>query len=143
MSLRTELHSNQCSNIAGLERWRPVRFSRSLVGTTTFQLNEGRSLNFALPGEWLRDFLTLSTSATSSQDANDEGHAQNSCDFQSKSTPGAKTVKSGREFPDLDWQQAVIFHPGGTYILYAHSLVLLLDIRGSGNIRILLPPQTL
>jgi len=35
----------------------------NLVGVTTFYLNEGQSLNFALPGEWISGMLSSSTEA--------------------------------------------------------------------------------
>jgi S1-C subfamily serine protease len=44
-----------------------------LVGITTFQLKEGQSLNFALPGEWVTDLLEHAKSAKMAQvAANDE-----------------------------------------------------------------------
>ena len=38
----------------------------NLVGITTFQLKEGQSLNFAMPGEWVSDLLTHSNDTASS-----------------------------------------------------------------------------
>lgn len=38
----------------------------NLVGITSFQLREGQSLNFALPGEWVIDSLSHSNSSTGS-----------------------------------------------------------------------------
>ena len=45
----------------------------NLVGITSFQVKEGQSLNFALPGEWVADLLEHSKSGTMPQAAaNDE-----------------------------------------------------------------------
>ena len=41
----------------------------NLVGITTFQLKEGQSLNFALPGEWISETLTSSTEADAKSSA--------------------------------------------------------------------------
>lgn len=38
----------------------------NLVGITTFQLKEGQSLNFAMPGEWVSDLLAHSNDTASS-----------------------------------------------------------------------------